>query len=178
MDSVKCSRNAAGLGARIAGRVTASPVFVAVAPHVVPALDRTVHRLTGGRKMLLTLVRPREGLVLTSTGARSGLLRETPLACTFDGGTGTWLLVGSNFAKPGHPAWSANLRKHPQAVISWRGERIEVTAAQLTGERREQAWAQLTAFRFLLDAYQRRTARELRVFRLTRRPTATPPPAP
>ncbi|MGF1426125.1 nitroreductase family deazaflavin-dependent oxidoreductase [Kitasatospora sp. LaBMicrA B282] len=119
------------------------------------------------------MARPRDGLILISAGARTGSLRSTPLACTPDSLTGTWLVVGSNFGKPEHPGWSANLRKHPSAAIYWQGERIDVTATQLTGEQRDQAWAQLAAFRFMYEAYQRRTERELRVFRLARRPASS-----
>ncbi|MGW7515242.1 nitroreductase/quinone reductase family protein [Streptomyces sp. NPDC054796] len=140
--------------------------FAKVAPYVVPALDRTVHRLTGGRKMLSDQMLP--GVVLTAKGAKTGLERRTPLACMPEEG-GTWLLVGSNFGKPGHPAWTANLRRHPEAVISWKGEEIPVTARQLEGAEREEAWQAVLGFWPPYAVYQSRVERRLRLFRLERR---------
>ncbi|WP_461020302.1 nitroreductase/quinone reductase family protein [Streptomyces daliensis] len=140
--------------------------FAKVAPYVVPALDRTVHRLTGGRKMLSDQMLP--GVVLTAKGAKTGLERRTPLACMPEEG-GTWLLVGSNFGKPGHPAWTANLRRHPEAVISWKGEEIPVTARQLAGAEREEAWQAVLGFWPPYAVYQSRVERRLRLFRLERR---------
>ncbi|MET7685418.1 nitroreductase family deazaflavin-dependent oxidoreductase [Streptomyces sp. NPDC005423] len=159
------------LAIRLAQRVMATRAFATLAPHVIPHLDRALHRLTGGRKMLLTLPRPKVGLILTTTGAKSGQLRTTPLVCVPEEHEGTWLLVGSNFGKPGHPAWTANLRKHPDASISWAGRDIRVTAAQLVGQQRDQAWADIVAFWPPYGAYQERTEREIRIFRLTPRPS-------
>ncbi|WP_206506394.1 nitroreductase family deazaflavin-dependent oxidoreductase [Streptomyces chrestomyceticus] len=150
-------------GRRLVQKVSAAPGFARVAPYVVPALDRTVHRLTGGK--LLLSARMLSGAVLTATGARTGLPRRTPLACLPEG-DGTWLLVGSNFGRPGHPAWSANLLKHPEAEISWRGRDIPVRARLLTGTERARAWEAAVRFWPPYAAYQERAGREIRLFRL------------
>ncbi|MFD8742867.1 nitroreductase/quinone reductase family protein [Streptomyces sp. NPDC059616] len=141
----------------------------AIAPHFIPALDRALHRFTGGRSLFLTFAAPRAGLILTTTGARSGQIRRTPLLCAFEAEQHSWLLVGSNFGKAGHPGWSANLKRHPDAAINWRGDQILVHAAHLAGQQREAAWTTITEFWPPYAAYQTRTAREIRVFRLTRR---------
>ncbi|POX46969.1 nitroreductase family deazaflavin-dependent oxidoreductase [Streptomyces sp. Ru71] len=149
-------------GERLVQKVSSTRAFARIAPHVVPALDRAVHRLSRGRTLLSTLMLP--GLVLTTTGARSGLPRRTPLACLpQDDG---WLLVGSNFGRPGHPAWTHNLLAHPDARISFRGEEIEVTARLLRGEERAAAWRAALALWPPYAAYQARVEREIRVFRL------------
>lgn len=36
-------------GERLLQRVSATRTFARIAPHFIPALDRAVHRLTGGR---------------------------------------------------------------------------------------------------------------------------------
>src|SRR5947208_10123071 len=51
---------------RVVQRVAGSRPFAAVAPKVVPPLDRFVHRLTGGRIILSEGLLP--GLMLTTTG--------------------------------------------------------------------------------------------------------------
>ncbi|OKI03114.1 deazaflavin-dependent nitroreductase [Streptomyces sp. CB02923] len=144
-------------------RLSATRAFARVAPHVVPALDRTVHRLTGGRVLLSARMLP--GAILTVAGARTGLPRRTPLACLPED-TGTWLLIGSNFGRPGHPAWTANLRKNPEAEISWRGRDVPVRARLLTGAERAQAWAAVVGYWPPYAAYQARVTREIRLFRL------------
>ncbi|MEV7504261.1 nitroreductase/quinone reductase family protein [Streptomyces sp. NPDC093018] len=169
----------AGVGVRVVRRVSASRGFARVAPYVIPALDRGVHRLTRGRRLLSTAMLP--GVVLTSTGARSGLPRRTPLACMPEGGAGggagagrSWILVGSNFGRPGHPAWTHNLLAQPRVSISWRGTDVTVTAVLLEGEERAAVWAAALAFWPPYAAYQKRISREIRLFRLTERPSDCP----
>ncbi|MFJ6791674.1 nitroreductase family deazaflavin-dependent oxidoreductase [Streptomyces angustmyceticus] len=153
-------------GERWVQKVSATRAFARIAPHIVPALDRAVHRLTRGKVLLSARMLP--GVVLTATGARSGLPRRTPLACVPEGGGG-WLLVGSNFGRPGHPAWTGNLLKNPEAEVSWRGRDIPVRARLLTGEERALAWRAALEFWPPYAAYQARVAREIRLFRLERR---------
>ncbi|MER7991183.1 nitroreductase family deazaflavin-dependent oxidoreductase [Streptomyces noursei] len=151
---------------RLVQKISSTRTFARVAPHVIPALDRAVHRLSGGKALLSTRMLP--GVVLTATGARSGLPRSTPLACMprDDGG---WLLIGSNFGRPGHPAWTGNLIKNPDAEVSWRGRDIPVRARLLTGEERARAWRAALEFWPPYAAYQARLEREIRLFRLDRR---------
>ncbi|MEU9112025.1 nitroreductase family deazaflavin-dependent oxidoreductase [Streptomyces sp. NPDC048483] len=153
-------------GERLVQRVSSTRTFARIAPHVIPALDRTVHRLTRGKVLLSARMLP--GVILTATGARSGQPRRTPLACMPEDG-GSWLLIGSNFGRPGHPAWTGNLLKHPEAEVSWRGQDIPVRARLLTGVERERAWQAVLAFWPPYAAYQARVEREIRLFRLERR---------
>ncbi|WP_190034455.1 nitroreductase family deazaflavin-dependent oxidoreductase [Streptomyces fructofermentans] len=163
-------------GAGLVQKVSSTRAFAKVAPHVVPAMDRAVHRLTQGRVLLSAQLLP--GVVLTATGARSGLPRRTPLACMPETGAGggaakappeSWLLVGSNFGRTDHPAWTANLLARPDAEISWRGEDIPVTARLLEGAERAAAWQALLGFWPPYATYQARVEREIRLFRIVRR---------
>ncbi|MFL5995992.1 MAG: nitroreductase family deazaflavin-dependent oxidoreductase [Streptomyces sp.] len=155
------------IGARVVQRVSSTRGFARVAPHVIPALDRAVHRITRGKFLLSAQMLP--GVVLTSTGARSGLTRRTPLACMPEDKGRTWILIGSNFGRDGHPAWTANLLAHPEASVSWKGQDIEVTATLLTGEERAAVWKTALAFWPPYATYQARVEREIRLFRITRR---------
>ncbi|MER5973627.1 nitroreductase family deazaflavin-dependent oxidoreductase [Streptomyces sp. NPDC002055] len=150
-------------GVRLIRRVSTTRAFAKVAPHVVPALDRAVHRLTRGRVLLSARLLP--GLILTSTGARSGQSRRTPLACMPESG-GTFVLVGSNFGRPGHPSWSANLLAHPDAEITWQGRDIAVRARLLEDAERESAWSAVVGFWPPYAQYQARVERRIRLFRL------------
>ncbi|MFD5701343.1 nitroreductase family deazaflavin-dependent oxidoreductase [Streptomyces lasiicapitis] len=158
---------APGVGLRMVRRVSSTRAFARVAPRFVPAMDRAVHRLTRGK--VLPSARMLPGVILTVRGARSGVDRRTPLACVPEPEAGSWLLVGSNFGRPGHPAWTANLLAHPDASISLRGTDIPVRARLLAGEERAAAWRAALAFWPPYATYQERVEREIRLFRIERR---------
>jgi hypothetical protein len=66
-------------GVRLIQKVSPTRAFAKIAPRFIPAMDRTVHRLTRGRVLLSAQMLP--GVILTARGAKSGLPRVTPLAC-------------------------------------------------------------------------------------------------
>jgi deazaflavin-dependent oxidoreductase (nitroreductase family) len=145
-------------------KVAASPGFAKVAPAVVPRLDRLVHRLTGGRTTMSAGMVPT--VILTTTGSRSGQPRTVPLACVPEGDT--LYVVGSNYGREHHPAWSANLLATPRARASFAGDDYDVVAHLLSPDDKEAAWPRLTAAWPAYDTYVERSGRELRVFRLDR----------
>ena len=155
------------IGERAVQRISSTRGFAKVAPHVIPALDRAVHRLTRGKVILSAQMLP--GVILTSVGARSGLTRRTPLACMPEEGGRSWILIGSNFGRDGHPAWTANLMAHPDVRISWKGADIAVTAHLLEGEERAAVWKAALAFWPPYATYQARIEREIRLFRIVRK---------
>ncbi|NGN69786.1 nitroreductase family deazaflavin-dependent oxidoreductase [Streptomyces sp. A7024] len=158
-------------GMKTIQRVSSTRTFAKIAPHVIPLLDRGVHRLTRGKVMLSAQMLP--SVILTATGAKSGQPRRTPLACmpekaaASEGGTSTWIVIGSNFGRPGHPAWTANLLAHPDAEISWKGRDIPVRATLLEGAERERVWQEVLRFWPPYAKYQARVERQIRLFRLT-----------
>jgi deazaflavin-dependent oxidoreductase (nitroreductase family) len=137
--------------------------FPRVAPHVFPPLDRWVNRVTGGRRFLSELFVPT--ILLTTTGARSGLPRPSPLACV-PVGIDEYLVVGSNYGGERHPAWTTNLLAHPDATVTAEGRVVAVRAAMLGGAERDDAWRQMTAVYPPWAAYASTAPRELRLFRL------------
>ena len=153
-----------------AGRVTqwvaASRAFRAVGPKVVPPVDRLLSRLSGGRVVLSGTLVP--SLVLETTGARSGQRRTTPLACLPED-DGSFLVVGSNFGRERHPAWTANLQADPEATVTHRGRTVPVRAQLLDPEQKAAVWPRLTALWPNYDRYTEVSGRDLRVFRLVPR---------
>lgn len=151
---------------RTVQRMAASPRFATVAPSIVPRLDRFLSKVSGGRIMSSSAIVP--SIVLVTTGARSGKQRETPLATVplHD----AFYVVGSNFARESHPAWSYNLLANPSATVVHRGRRIAVTAHLLDPGEKAAVWHELTELWPTYDTYEDRTERELRVFEL--RPAA------
>jgi deazaflavin-dependent oxidoreductase (nitroreductase family) len=102
-----------------------------------------------------------DALVLTTIGRKTGAERRTPVG-RFPGKDGSWLIVASAAGAPRNPAWYYNLAAHPDKVqIEMVGRRIAVTAEQLHGEEREEAWQQITAAVPRFAKYQQKTDREL-----------------
>ncbi|MDN3352348.1 nitroreductase/quinone reductase family protein [Actinomadura sp. DC4] len=148
----------------VARRLASAPWFAKIGPRVVPPLDRALHRLTGGRVLLPQIVLP--SIVLTTTGRRTGLARQTPLICMPEA-DGAFVVVGSNFGRDHHPAWTANLMAEPKAEVAYQGRRIAVIAELLEGEERARVWPELIRVWSVYDTYVARADRKLRVFRLT-----------
>lgn len=142
--------------------VARRPGFGRVASRVMPQLDRLANRLSAGRFVPSRLLVPT--LVLTTTGARTGLVRESPLATLVDGEN--FYVVGSNFGGANHPAWSVNLLTNPAATVSFRGRTIPVTAHLLSAQEKATVWSRLLTVWPTYDAYVERSGRDLRVFRL------------
>lgn len=130
---------------------------------VLPHLERFASVVTRGRRQLSSALVP--SLTLRTTGARSGLTRETALMCLPDGDA--FIVVGSNFGDARHPAWTANLLANPVALVRYRGRVVRVGAQLLVGTEREAAWVGLEQQWPDYRAYERDSGRELRVFRLT-----------
>jgi deazaflavin-dependent oxidoreductase (nitroreductase family) len=133
-----------------------------VAP-LVPPLQMRLYRWTRGRVNLSAIVVP--SLVLETTGAKTGQARQTPLMC-WPERDGSWLVAGSNWGQPHHPAWTTNLLAHPQAHVVFARRRRPVRAVLLDGAEREAAWPVLEAQWPGYRSYEQTAGRELRIFRL------------
>ena len=149
---------------RATRKVATSNAFRKVGPHVIPHLDRGLHKISGGRIIVSRLLVP--SMVLTTTGRKSGRPRETPLACVPDG-EGGWWVVGSNFGQEAHPAWTGNLIADPNASVSFEHVETPVLSQLLTEEEKAEAWPKLIAVWPAYDDYVESSGRSLRVFHLT-----------
>ncbi|NKQ53906.1 nitroreductase family deazaflavin-dependent oxidoreductase [Amycolatopsis sp. K13G38] len=110
-----------------------------------------------------------DALVLTTTGRKSGIERKT-VVCWFPGGQGSYLIVAAAGGTAGNPAWYYNMAAHPDQVeIEIDGRTIPVTAEQLHGDERAQAWQQIIRAARRFARFQQHTDRELPVIRLTPR---------
>ncbi len=150
-------------GFRVSGRLLVSRPFRAIGPRIIPRFHRAVSRLTGGRTLLDSPTQPM--LMLHTRGARTGQPRETPLAAV-PLEAGRFLVVGSNFAREHHPAWTANLIANPDAEIVYRGERTAVRARLLEGDERERRWQTAVGWFPGWTDYVTVTDRQFRLFEL------------
>ena len=132
-------------------------------PVALPAVERFVARLTGGRVQVSALLVP--SLVLHTVGAKSGEPRDAPLMYTPDG-HGRAIVAGTNFAGGRHPAWTNNLLAHPDAAITVRGRRMIVRATPVPAEERDAVWARIERQWPGYRGYERDSGRVVRLFRL------------
>ena len=108
-----------------------------------------------------------EVLILHTAGRRSGDQRETPLAW-FEEGDNGWLVVASGGGDR-HPDWYRNLMARPDAArVEFHGrDPLPVTATELEGPAREQAWHTIATAQPRIAKYQSRSNRVYPVIRLT-----------
>lgn len=129
-------------------------------------LDRKVMLRTNGRRSILGPVGV-QSLLLETIGRKSGQTRISPLLFARDGES--VIVVGSNFGQEHHPAWTSNLIAQPDVRVISGGVEVPVRAELLTGDEAEAGWQAMVASASVYAVYKTRTAREIRVFRLTPR---------
>jgi deazaflavin-dependent oxidoreductase (nitroreductase family) len=132
---------------------------------VLHGIDRPVSRATGGGHTFTSLVTGLPVVMLTTTGARSGLPRSVPLLGipTGDG----LVVIASNYGQAHHPAWYHNLRANPEGEVTVGGVTWRFRSRQVEGEQRARIWQQALAVYPGWSAYERRAAhRDIAVFLL------------
>ena len=104
-------------------------------------------------------------MLLATIGRKSGAKRLSPLLFARDGGS--LIVVGSNFGQDHHPAWTGNLLANPKATVKLGGKDVPVNAQLLEGAEAEDAYQKMNDVAAVYSVYRGRTARSIRVFRLT-----------
>jgi deazaflavin-dependent oxidoreductase (nitroreductase family) len=105
-------------------------------------------------------------LLLTSTGARSGKQRTTPVVYLADGDR--MVIFASMGGAPKNPSWYHNLRANPQATVEVGTETVGVNAVVTEGEERDRLFdRQADRFPQFAD-YAQKTTRQIPVIALER----------
>ncbi len=117
-------------------------------------LDRWALKLSGERASLTSVLAGLPIVWLTTTGAKTGLPRRSPLVGLVDGDK--VVVIASNFGQTHYPAWYHNLRAHPQAQVTLDGQTRTYTAAEASGAEREGYWREAVAVYPGYAAYARR----------------------
>jgi deazaflavin-dependent oxidoreductase (nitroreductase family) len=105
-------------------------------------------------------------LLLTTTGAKSGERRTTPIVHTTDGDR--YVVIASYGGAPKHPAWYHNLVAHPEVTVELPGETFSARARTAEGEERDRLFAAQAALMPTFNDYQAKTDRQLPVVVLER----------
>jgi deazaflavin-dependent oxidoreductase (nitroreductase family) len=105
-------------------------------------------------------------LLLTTTGAKSGQLRTTPLAYTTDGNR--VVIIASKGGAPTNPDWYYNLLANPTVTVEIGNERFKAQAVATSGQERERLFAKMAEQMPGFAEYQQKTSRQIPVVVLER----------
>ena len=106
-------------------------------------------------------------ILIHHIGARSGIERVTPLACS-PRGHGRFAIAASNGGSPTHPHWYHNLKANPKITAEAGAQTFTALAEELDDTARARLWPELVAEAPDLGRIQARTTRQIPVFMLTR----------
>jgi deazaflavin-dependent oxidoreductase (nitroreductase family) len=103
-------------------------------------------------------------LLLTSTGAKSGEQRTTPVVYQPDGER--MVIFASKAGAPENPAWFHNLRANPEATVEVGPDTVEVEAVITDGEERERLFSKQKQLMPQFADYEQKTTRQIPVVAL------------
>ncbi|WP_245161048.1 nitroreductase family deazaflavin-dependent oxidoreductase [Blastococcus sp. CT_GayMR16] len=141
------------------------------APSPVPWVREEVEHLerTGAG------LRGRAVVLLTTAGARTGLLRKTPLMRVTH--AGVYAIVASMAGSDRHPHWYANVLAEPRVTLRDGDEVLSLVARAAAGAERSAWWSRACTVFPSYVGYQSRTRRQIPLLLLEPAP-AQPAPAP
>ena len=105
-------------------------------------------------------------LLLTTTGAKSGQPRLTPLAYFMI--DGKLIIVGSKGGFDRHPDWVHNLRANTHAHVEVGTTDYDVVVRELPAVERDETYPKVVALQPGFGDYQAKTSRVIPLFELTR----------
>jgi deazaflavin-dependent oxidoreductase (nitroreductase family) len=105
-------------------------------------------------------------VLLTTTGARSGQPRVSPVTYTTDGDR--WVLIASKAGADHHPAWYHNVVAHPDVTLEVGDEAFPARAEVATGAERERLFEARVAVMPRFGRYRELTDREIPVVVISR----------
>jgi deazaflavin-dependent oxidoreductase (nitroreductase family) len=105
-------------------------------------------------------------VILESTGAKSGEMRQAVVGYVPDGADG-WYIIASAGGAARHPQWVYNLAKTPEATLDFGdGRRVAVRAETPAGADLADAWATINKATPVYERYLTKTDRQIPVIRL------------
>jgi deazaflavin-dependent oxidoreductase (nitroreductase family) len=106
-------------------------------------------------------------LLLTTTGARSGVARTTPAVYLADGDR--LVVFASNGGSPTAPWWFHNISRDPEVVVEVGAERYAARAELVDEREHDELWTRQTAVDPNFAHFRGRTSRTIPVVALHRR---------
>lgn len=127
------------------------------------ALHTKIFRISKGK--VANKMRGAPMFLLTTTGAKSGQPRTSPLIYLADGND--YIVVASNAGQNHAPGWYYNLKADPSATVEVGGKTIRVTSSVIPNAEKPELWAKLDTLFKGYATYRGKTSREIPLIRLT-----------
>ena len=105
-------------------------------------------------------------LLLTTTGAKSGLTRVNPLHYSTDGDR--LIVIASKGGSATHPDWYHNLVAHPEVTVEVGADHFRARASAAEGQERERLYNQHAALMPHFAGFPKKTKRQIPVIILER----------
>jgi deazaflavin-dependent oxidoreductase (nitroreductase family) len=136
-------------------------------------IDRAVFKLTRGRATFSSWLAGLPVAWLTTTGAKSGAERTSPVLA-IPCGDGRLVVIASNYGQRKNPSWYHNLKKNPRTRILFDGADQAMVARELDGAERDQWYERGIEIYPGWVQYRKRAPRTIPVIELSE-PGASPP---
>jgi deazaflavin-dependent oxidoreductase (nitroreductase family) len=129
-------------------------------------IDTEMLRISRGRITVAGLLAGVPVLTISTTGARTGLRRTTPVIGVPFGED--IAVIGTRFGLRGTPGWYYNLCADPSAEVSYRHRCVNASAREAGDSERQFIWAQAKRIYAGYEVYARRIEdRQIRIMVLT-----------
>jgi deazaflavin-dependent oxidoreductase (nitroreductase family) len=149
-------------------KLAATPTGSRTLSRILHRVDRIIFKHSGGRKSLTSLLAGVPVVMITTTGARTGLPRTSPLLPIRDpADPSMFALVASNWGQHQYPSWYFNLKKHPRATCTIDGQAANYVAHEASGDEYEHFWRSATDTYFGYGLYKGRAGRPIPIIVLT-----------
>jgi deazaflavin-dependent oxidoreductase (nitroreductase family) len=149
-------------------KLAATPTGSRSLSRILYRVDPFVLRHSGGRNSLTSLLAGVPVVMITTTGARTGLPRTSPLLPIRDpANPSTFALVASNWGQHKYPSWYFNLKTHPRATCSIEGRVADYVAHEASGDEYKHFWRCATDTYFGYGLYKGRADRPIPIMVLT-----------
>jgi deazaflavin-dependent oxidoreductase (nitroreductase family) len=146
----------------IAGTRAGAWIFAGTLHHI----DRVLLRLSRGQVTLPAVAAALPVLTVTTTGARTGQRRTTPLLGVPAGDD--IAVIGTNFGQSRTPGWYHNMRADPKVEVAYRNKTVKAVAREAGDGEKQAIWDRARPVYVGYDAYASRIKnREIHVMILS-----------
>lgn len=105
-------------------------------------------------------------VILTTKGAKSGAVHESPNVYSCDGDK--YVIVASKGGAPTNPSWYHNLKAHPEVTVEIGGEKFKARAHEADDDEYERLYQNHAAKMPAFNEYRTKTTRHIPVMVLER----------
>ncbi|MFQ5422305.1 MAG: nitroreductase family deazaflavin-dependent oxidoreductase [Anaerolineae bacterium] len=103
--------------------------------------DRVILKLTNNKATMTSILAGLPVVILTSTGAKSGLPRKAPLLCIQDDSDPNKIaVIATNWGQSHYPAWYYNLKANPRATGLISGHNGDYSVHEAEGDEYDKFW--------------------------------------